>query len=107
MTTRDALLPSVYLSYASEDSEAAVRISDALSGAGIAVCDDHRPRDDGETRGLRIERQIGECSLFVAIISANTQARPNGNLLVEWRLAEQRSLLITNGRQFILPVNLD
>ena len=32
---------AVFLSYASEDAEAAQRISDALRGAGLEVCKDY------------------------------------------------------------------
>src|SRR6185295_5100294 len=48
-----------------------------------------------------------ECVLFIAVISANTQAREEGYFRIEWELAAQRALGIASGVAFILPVVID
>jgi hypothetical protein len=78
---------AVFLSYASQDAEAARRICEALRAAGIEVWfDQNEPLDPLGAHGLvggdvwdaKIRKQIRECALFIPIISANTQARLEG-----------------------------
>jgi tetratricopeptide (TPR) repeat protein len=98
---------AVFLSYASQDAEAARRIRDALHGAGIEVWFDQSELRGGDAWDASIRRQIRECALFVPIISANTQSRTEGYFRLEWRLAEQRSHLMARGRPFLVPVVID
>jgi hypothetical protein len=98
---------AVFLSYASQDAEAAKRICKALRGAGIEVWFDQSQLRGGDAWDQSIRRQIKECALFMPVISANTQARAEGYFRLEWHLAEQRSLLIAKGRAFIIPVSID
>ncbi len=103
----DANNKAVFLSYASEDAAAVQRIGDALRQAGVEVWFDQNELRGGDAWDQKIRRQIRECALFVPIISANAQARPEGYFRLEWRLAEQRSHLIAHGRPFIVPVVID
>ena len=57
---------AVFLSYASQDSEAARRICDALRPAGIEVWFDQSELRGGDTWDQMIRRQIRECALFVS-----------------------------------------
>jgi tetratricopeptide (TPR) repeat protein len=98
---------AVFLSYASQDAEAARHICDALRGAGIEVWFDRSELRGGDAWDQSIRKQIKECALFMPIISAHTQDRAEGYFRLEWHLAEQRSLLIAKGRPFIVPVNVD
>jgi TolB-like protein/Flp pilus assembly protein TadD len=98
---------AVFLSYASQDAGAAKRICDALRAAGVEVWFDQSELRGGDAWDQKIRRQIKECALFVPLISANTQARPEGYFRLEWHLAEQRSLLIAKGRPFLVPVTVD
>jgi len=98
---------AVFLSYASQDAEAARRICEALRAAGVEVWFDQSELRGGDAWDQSIRRQIKECALFVPIISAHTQERAEGYFRLEWHLAEQRSLLIAKGRPFIVPVNVD
>ena len=98
---------AVFLSYASQDSEAARKIRDALRTAGIEVWFDQSELRGGDAWDANIRRQIKDCALFVPIISANTQRRPEGYFRLEWHLAEQRSHLIARSRPFIVPVTID
>ncbi|HVU32068.1 MAG TPA: toll/interleukin-1 receptor domain-containing protein [Opitutaceae bacterium] len=98
---------AVFLSYASQDADAARRICEALRAAGVEVWFDQAELRGGDAWDQKIRRQIKECALFVPMISANTQARPEGYFRLEWHLAEQRSHLIARGKPFIVPIAID
>jgi len=98
---------AVFLSYASQDAEAARRMAEVLRAAGVEVWFDLDELRGGDEWDRKIRQQIKTCALFVPVISANTQARPEGYFRLEWHLAEQRSLLIAKGRAFIVPVGID
>ena len=98
---------SVFLSYASEDAAAVQRLRDALDAAGIEVWFDQRHLESGDDFDQQIKRNIRACSLFVPVISANTQARHEGYFRLEWALAVERAKLIAETIPFILPVAID
>ena len=98
---------AVFLSYASQDAEAAQRICDALRAAGIEVWFDQSELRGGDVWDQKIRHQIRDCALFIPIISANTQARPEGYFRLEWRLADQRTHLMGRSRAFLVPVCID
>ena len=98
---------AVFLSYASQDAEAARRICDALRAAGLEVWFDQSELRGGDAWDATIRRQIKECALFVPIISANTQARGEGYFRCEWKLAVDRSHLMADDQAFLLPVVID
>jgi TolB-like protein len=98
---------AVFLSYASEDAEAAQWICEALRAGGIEVWFDQNELRGGDAWDQKIRRQIHECALFVPIISANTATRKEGYFRLEWDLADQRSHRIARDRAFIVPVCLD
>ena len=98
---------AIFLSYASQDTEAAGRICAALRAAGMEVWFDKSELRGGDAWDASIRRQIKECALFVPVISANTQSRTEGYFRLEWRLAEQRSHLMAKGRPFLVPVVID
>ena len=97
----------MFLSYASEDAQAAGRIADALRTAGIEVWFDRNALRGGDEWDRKIRREIKDCALFVPIISANSEARHEGYFRLEWDLADQRSHMIARGRPFLVPVGLD
>ncbi len=99
---------AVFLSYASQDAEAAKRICDTLRSAGVEVWfDAEGGLEHGDEWDAKIRRQIKECVLFLPIISANTQAREEGYFRIEWDLAAERARGIASGVAFILPVIID
>ncbi len=98
---------AVFLSYASQDAEAAKRLCEALRAAGIEVWFDQSELRGGDSWDAKIRKQIKECALFVPVISANTQARLEGYFRLEWKLAEDRSYLMAKGKPFIVPVTID
>jgi adenylate cyclase len=99
--------PAVFLSYASQDTEAASRICEALRAAGIEVWFDRSELRGGDAWDQEIRREIRDCAIFIPVISAHTAARPEGYFRLEWSLAEQRSLMIARNKAFIVPVCLD
>lgn len=98
---------AVFLSYASQDAEAAKRICSALRGAGVEVWFDQSELRGGDAWDQKIRRQIKECGLFLPVISANTQRRAEGYFRLEWRLADQRTHLMGRSRPFIVPICVD
>jgi hypothetical protein len=89
---------AVFLSYASEDAEAAKRICESLGAAGIEVWFDQSGLVGGDAWDAKIRAQIASCALFVPVISANTQARREGYFRLEWKLAAQRTHMMSETR---------
>ena len=98
---------AIFLSYASQDAEAARRICDALRAVGLDVWFDQSELRGGDAWDASIRRQIKECALFVPVISANTQARVEGYFRREWNLASIRTLDMADDQAFLLPVVID
>ena len=98
---------AIFLSYASQDAEAARRICDALRAAGLDVWFDQSALRGGDAWDASIRKQVKECALFVPIISANTQAREEGYFRLEWKLAVDRSHLMADDKAFLLPIVID
>jgi TolB-like protein/Tfp pilus assembly protein PilF len=98
---------AVFLSYASQDAEAAARICNSLRAAGIEVWFDQRELRGGDIWDQRIRREIHDCELFVPVISVNTASRHEGYFRLEWDLADQRTHMLARNRAFIVPVCLD
>src|SRR5476651_2595558 len=99
---------AVFLSYASQDAEAARRICDSLRSGGVEVWfDADGGLEHGDEWDAKIRRQIMECVFFVPLISANTQARLEGYFRIEWDLAAERARGVAAGVPFILPIVID
>ena len=98
---------AVFLSYASQDADAAGRICAALRAAGIEVWFDQSALRGGDAWDTAIRRQIKSCALFIPIISRNTHARDEGYFRLEWKLAVDRSHLMATTKAFLLPVVID
>ena len=98
---------AVFLSYASEDADAARCLCEALRAAGIEVWFDKSELRGGDAWDASIRRQIKECALFVPLISANTDARSEGYFRREWNLAVSRMLDMSEDQAFLVPVAID
>jgi hypothetical protein len=98
---------AVFLSYASQDADAARRICEALRAGGVVVWLDQSELRGGDAWDQRIRQQIRECALFVPIVSANTQSRLEGYFRREWRLGVDRTLDMADGKAFLVPVAID
>jgi TolB-like protein/Flp pilus assembly protein TadD len=97
----------VFLSYASQDAEAAQKICDALRTAGIEVWFDKSELRGGEAWDRQIRQQIHDCRLFIAVISAHTEERDEGYFRREWKLAVDRTHDMAEGKAFLVPVVTD
>ncbi len=97
----------VFLSYAREDAGTARRIAEAMRAFGVEVWFDENELRGGDAWDAKIKKQIRECSLFIPIISATTQARGEGYFRREWRLAVERMQDMASGVPFLLPVVID
>jgi TolB-like protein/tetratricopeptide (TPR) repeat protein len=98
---------AVFLSYASQDAQAARRIADTLRSARVEVWFDESELLGGDAWDAKIRGQIGACALFVPVISANTQTRREGYFRLEWKLADERTHLMAEDTPFIVPVVID
>jgi TolB-like protein len=98
---------SVFLSYASEDRQAAQALRDALQSYGLEVWYDESGLDGGDAWDQKIRRQIRECDFFMPLISAQTDVRPEGYFRREWRLAVERTLDMADDHTFLLPAVID
>jgi TolB-like protein/Tfp pilus assembly protein PilF len=98
---------AVFLSYASQDAEAAQRICEALRAAGIEVWFDQSELRGGDVWDQTIRKQIKSCVLFIPVISRRTHERDEGYFRLEWKLAVDRSHLMTTHKAFLLPVVVD
>jgi hypothetical protein len=107
MTDEPPRAPTVFLSYASEDRDAARRIGAALPAYGLEVWYDESELGGGDAWDQKIRRQIRECDYFMALVSARTEARREGYFRREWRLAAERTLDMADDHLFLLPVTID
>ncbi len=98
---------AVFLSYAREDADAARRIADALRAFGVEVWFDQSELRGGDAWDQKIRKQIKDCTLFVPMISATTQARGEGYFRREWKLGVDRTHDMSSARSFILPIVID
>ncbi len=100
-------LHAVFLSYASQDAQAAQRICETLRAGGIEVWLEQSELRGGDAWDQSIRKQIKTCALFVPIISKSTHARAEGYFRLEWKLAVDRSHLIMASKAFLVPVVID
>jgi TolB-like protein/Tfp pilus assembly protein PilF len=98
---------AVFLSYASQDAEAAQKICEALRAAGIEVWFDKSELRGGDVWDRSIRQQIRECQLFVPVISSHSDARREGYFRREWKLAVDRTHDMSERVAFLVPVVID
>ena len=98
---------AVFLSYASQDAEAAREICEALRAADIAVFLDQRELRGGDAWDEKIRHEIHNCVLFVPIVSQHTQNRLEGYFRHEWNLAVERAHRMARQKPFLVPVVVD
>jgi TolB-like protein/cytochrome c-type biogenesis protein CcmH/NrfG len=98
---------AVFLSYAREDTAAALRIAEALRSHGVEAWFDQNELRGGDAWDQKIRRQIRECTLFMPVISVHTQARHEGYFRREWKQAVERTHDMAEGVPFVVPVVVD
>ncbi|MSU48983.1 MAG: TIR domain-containing protein [Opitutus sp.] len=98
---------AVFLSYAREDTAAVLRIAEALRSFDVEVWFDQSELRGGDVWDKKIRGQIIECSLFLPVISRQTQLRTKGYFRLEWKLAVEQTHLMAEGRPYLAPVVID
>jgi TolB-like protein len=98
---------AIFLSYASQDVDAARHIVETLRSAGIEVWFDQSELRGGDAWDRQISKQIRDCALFIALVSTHTDARAEGYFRREWRIAVERTRDMADDEAFLLPVVID
>jgi TIR domain len=98
---------AVFLSYASQDAEAAQKICAALRAAGIEVFLDQSELRGGDAWDQKIRHEIRDCALFIPIVSHHTQERLEGYFRRESKLAIERTHDIAEQKPFLVPIVVD
>jgi hypothetical protein len=98
---------AVFISYAREDLPAVQQLKAGLEAAGVPTWFDIDRLDGGDDYDHKIQRNIGRCSYFIPVISANTQRRHEAYFRREWGYALDRARNMADGALFILPITLD
>jgi TolB-like protein/tetratricopeptide (TPR) repeat protein len=98
---------AVFLSYASQDAEAAQKICEALRAAGVEVFLDQSELRGGDAWDQKIRHEIHNCALFIPIVSQHTQKRLEGYFRHEWKLAIERTHHMAEQKPFLVPVVVD
>src|ERR1700688_105060 len=98
---------AVFVSYAREDTTSALRIAEALRSHGVEVWFDQNELRGGDAWDQKIRQQIGDCTLFLPVISAHTQERNKGYFRLEWKLAVEQTHLMAEGTVYLAPVVVD
>lgn len=98
---------SVFISYASEDRPAALRVAATLQAAGLPVWLDRKQLDWGNDYSARIRTAIEQCGLFLPLLSATAEQR-TGFYRKEWAWAAERNLEFTGSSvNFLFPLVVD
>ncbi len=98
--------PTVFLSYASQDRDAARRLADSLLAAGFGeVWFDQRQLVAGDDWADRIDEAIERCDYFMPVLSQQADRRREGVFWEEWRKAVVRAMRVNDA--FVLPVGID
>lgn len=98
---------SLFISYASEDRPAALRLAAELQDAGLPVWLDRQQLDWGSDYTARIRLAIQQCALFVPVLSRTAEQR-TGFFRKEWAWASERNLDFTGSSlAFLCPLVID
>lgn len=98
---------AVFLSYAREDASAVKLIAEALRAVGVEVWFDANELRGGDAWDAVINKQIRECTLFLPVISAQTELRHEGYFRREWRLGVERTKDMSESVPFLVPILID
>lgn len=98
---------SIFISYPSEDREAALRLRDFLYQSGLDVWFDRSELKGGQDFEAMIRRHIMNCAYFLPIVSRTVVRRYEGFFRLEWRIAVSRKQQLADHIPFIQPVVID
>jgi TIR domain-containing protein/SIR2-like protein len=100
---------AIFVSYASEDLDAASRLAEGLRAAGLDVWLDQDALRMGDNWARNIRRGIESCSLFVPVISRQAVSEENRRRYFwrEWNEADDFARGMAPDETFIVPVVID
>ena len=100
---------AIFVSYAHEDLEAAVRLADGLRAAGLEVWFDKKALQMGDDWARSIRRGIERCSLFLPVVSRQAVSEENRRRYFwrEWNDADEFARGMAPDEVFIVPVVID
>ena len=98
---------AIFISYAREDLPTVRTLKNSLEAAGLTVWFDFDRIGAGDSFDSKIHDNIQHCSLFLPVLSYNTEARSEGFFRREWRYALDREMGFAPGVPFIIPVAVD
>ena len=98
---------AVFLSYASQDAEAAQKICEALRAAGIEVWFDQSELRGGDAWDQSIRKQIKTAPCSFRSSPSTPTSGVEGYFRLEWKLAVDRSHLMAANKAFLVPVVID
>ena len=98
--------PTIFVSYASEDADAARRLAQSLAALGFSdVWLDKRKLIAGDDWSDHIDEAIEHCDFFMPVLSRQADQRREGVFWEEWRKALTRAMRVND--VFLLPVGID
>ena len=99
----------IFISYASEDFEAAGRVRDTLDQLGLNVWMDRKGGlEAGDLYRAKITHDIWHCTLFIPLLSKNAERRKEAFFREEWDDALRRMRRFKgSSRAFIIPIVID
>jgi hypothetical protein len=98
---------SIFISYSSDDTGAAKKLfADLQEIGGDVAWFDKTALKPGDNWDQHLRSAVQRCSLFLPLLSANTEQRTEGYFRLEWSEAAERSKRI-QGRKFIFPIVID
>jgi len=100
---------AIFISYASDDLEAASRLAEGLRAAGLEVWFDKNALQMGDDWARSIRRGLEQCSLFLPVISRQTLSEENRRRYFwrEWNDADDFARGMAPGEAYIVPVVID
>ena len=98
--------PTIFVSYASEDADAARQLAQSLAALGFSdVWLDKRKLIAGDDWSDHIDEAIEHCDFFMPVLSRRADQRREGVFWEEWRKALTRAMRVNDA--FLLPVGID
>jgi TIR domain len=98
---------SVFISYPSEDREAAAALRQQLRELGIRAWLDREKLEGGDAYGEKIRTNVERSGYFLAVISKNTQTEEKRWFRKEWQWALDAAAQLDESDRFIVPVVVD
>jgi CHASE2 domain-containing sensor protein len=98
---------AIFISYAREDLAAVRTLKNSLEAVALTVWFDFDRIGAGDSFDLKIRDNINRCSLFLPVLSRNTEARSEGFFRREWHYAVERAMGIAPEVPFIIPIAVD